>query len=471
MGHSLPAALSALEASEWDLSRAIASLPPPPQQQGGGGGGTSAADRAAIAAAQAEFGDAEESVRAPIPMKRQRLCDSGPAGRGGKKSDYAARDMFGQPFSDFSRESDLKRRRRAGGGASSSASAASAPEVRDLSTIFAPPHEILFIGSFQQLLDEARSQKKWVLVNIQVASSFASHCLNRDMWKDDAVKALVRRSFMLWQQDAGSVGGKAYSQFYHPTEFPHIAVLCPRTRSQMLTLPTDAQTPALLVSKLGSFVEVNGDDIQPSASAASSASGSSAAARKKGGKSDDELRMEAAIRDSLAEMEDDGGEEHESEEAPGSGDEWSDDSDGKSPTGIDDVASPAGGSASNETAGASAAAAAGTTAATGTAAVASAPAVVDEVAAGDCVGEGGEPTRVKIRASKLPGGGASVRLVRELSDATKVAHLYGIVRREIAGGASFDLTTSFPAASLRESRLKTLAEAGLRDAAVVVRWT
>jgi hypothetical protein len=76
---------------------------------------------------------------------------------------------------------------------------------------------------------------------------------------------------------------------------------------------------------------------------------------------------------------------------------------------------------------------------------------------------------VQIRA-KLPSGGGAKRIVRELSDATMVAHLYGIVRREIAGGAAFDLVTGFPTHSLRESREQSLAEAGLRDAAVVVRW-
>lgn len=343
----------------------------------------------------------------------------------------------------------------------------------DLATLFAPPRELLFVGPFEQLLDAARSAGKWVLVNIQDASSFDSARLNRDTWKDDAVRALVRRSFVLWQQGHDSVGGAHYSQIYHPPTFPHIAVICPRSRSQMASYSNFVE-PKTLVSSLGAFIEQHGNAM--GGGAASGGGAGPARKKKRAGKSDDELAMEAAIRASLAEMgADEGDVVVDSDNVEdGDADEWSSADDGDESNGGEGAALGASAKASAAAA-SDAAAAAAATEATARAALApstAAPLSVappDDAAAGDVAAEGGEMTRVQIRA-KLPSGGGAKRIVRELSDATKVAHLFGIVRREIAGGAAFDLMTGFPTHSLRESGKQTLADAGLRDAAVVVRW-
>ena len=45
----------------------------------------------------------------------------------------------------------------------------------------------------------AKDSKRWLLVNIQKDSEFASHALNRDVWRDELVENLVREGFILWQ--------------------------------------------------------------------------------------------------------------------------------------------------------------------------------------------------------------------------------------------------------------------------------
>jgi UBX domain-containing protein 7 len=45
----------------------------------------------------------------------------------------------------------------------------------------------------------AKSERKWLLVNIQDEIVFASHMLNRDTWADDVVQNVVLSSFVFWQ--------------------------------------------------------------------------------------------------------------------------------------------------------------------------------------------------------------------------------------------------------------------------------
>jgi UBX domain-containing protein 7 len=75
------------------------------------------------------------------------------------------------------------------------------PEVASLSDIFAPPNHIIHrAGGFQGARTMARDTKRWLLVNIQRDSEFASHALNRDVWRDELVENLIREGFIFWQQ-------------------------------------------------------------------------------------------------------------------------------------------------------------------------------------------------------------------------------------------------------------------------------
>jgi hypothetical protein len=76
-----------------------------------------------------------------------------------------------------------------------------APQPPRLSDMFAAPsHLIHKAGGFQGARTVAKDSKRWLLVNIQKDSEFASHALNRDVWRDELVENLIREGFIFWQQ-------------------------------------------------------------------------------------------------------------------------------------------------------------------------------------------------------------------------------------------------------------------------------
>jgi hypothetical protein len=76
-----------------------------------------------------------------------------------------------------------------------------APQPPRLADMFAAPsHLIHKAGGFQGARTVAKDSKRWLLVNIQKDSEFASHALNRDVWRDELVENLIREGFIFWQQ-------------------------------------------------------------------------------------------------------------------------------------------------------------------------------------------------------------------------------------------------------------------------------
>ena len=43
------------------------------------------------------------------------------------------------------------------------------------------------------------TSKRWLLVNIQNAKEFPCQVLNRDIWSNQAVKAIIKEHFVFWQ--------------------------------------------------------------------------------------------------------------------------------------------------------------------------------------------------------------------------------------------------------------------------------
>jgi UBX domain-containing protein 7 len=80
-----------------------------------------------------------------------------------------------------------------------------------LSDMFAAPvHLIHRAGGFQGARTMAKDSKRWLLVNIQQDSVFASHALNRDVWRDELVDNLIREGFIFWQQVCIHVNWKKF---------------------------------------------------------------------------------------------------------------------------------------------------------------------------------------------------------------------------------------------------------------------
>ncbi|KAK6340772.1 UBX domain-containing protein 7 [Orbilia brochopaga] len=134
-------------------------------------------------------------------------------------------------FGDTS-ESDAVHRRRlaqATNGASETSSRASR-----LAEMYTPPFDLMTTSDFSGARDIGKERLKWLMVNIQDSQVFDSQVLNRDVWKDPAIKATIRENFIFLQYAHDSADGAQYinlylNQRYPPPDFPHIGIIDPRT--------------------------------------------------------------------------------------------------------------------------------------------------------------------------------------------------------------------------------------------------
>jgi UBX domain-containing protein 7 len=86
--------------------------------------------------------------------------------------------------------------------------------------------------------DKGKEENKWILVNVQDASIFDCQQLNRDIWKHEGIKELVKENFIFIQYSKDDPRGSQYVQYYFPTKdsqaaYPHIAIVDPRTGEQV----------------------------------------------------------------------------------------------------------------------------------------------------------------------------------------------------------------------------------------------
>lgn len=93
----------------------------------------------------------------------------------------------------------------------------------------------MFKGGWQSVRDAASAAKKWLIVNIQDAGEFQCQLLNRDVWSNDAVRTILGEHFLFWQQYKEFEEAQRYMTFYPVTEWPHVAILDPRTGERLVT--------------------------------------------------------------------------------------------------------------------------------------------------------------------------------------------------------------------------------------------
>lgn len=73
------------------------------------------------------------------------------------------------------------------------------PAQSRLASIFRPPFDLIRNLDLDQAKELAQTEKKWLLVNIQNVSEFQCQVLNRDLWTNNGVKAIVKDSFIFVQ--------------------------------------------------------------------------------------------------------------------------------------------------------------------------------------------------------------------------------------------------------------------------------
>ena len=180
----------------------------------------------------------EGGVRAPVPIKRQRLTDEFDVGF---LASASREHLPSEPFRKYAQETGSDRK------------------GKDLSALFEPPHRLLFRGNFEQLMRVAVQKKKLVLVNIQSTTDFDSHKLNRDTWRDETIQEIIQESFLFWQQDRTSECVQRYLAMYKVMTFPHIGILDYRT-GEMVWNRAGFQKYDDLTSAMFSIMEKYGDE-------------------------------------------------------------------------------------------------------------------------------------------------------------------------------------------------------------------
>lgn len=113
---------------------------------------------------------------------------------------------------------------------------------RRLANLFRPPFDIMSLIDLDTAKQQGRTEKKWILVNVQDPTEFTCQVLNRDFWSNQRVKSVVKENFIFLQYQKDSPNGENYLSFYHVNEFPHISVLDPLTGERVRTWP-DGQVP------------------------------------------------------------------------------------------------------------------------------------------------------------------------------------------------------------------------------------
>jgi UBX domain-containing protein 7 len=109
-----------------------------------------------------------------------------------------------------------------------------------LAELFRPPYELIARLPWDEARAEGKESKKWLLVNLQDMSDFACQALNRDIWRDEAIKELVKESFVFLQYNKDDMTAQQYISFYftngsheNADNYPHVSIVDPRTGEQV----------------------------------------------------------------------------------------------------------------------------------------------------------------------------------------------------------------------------------------------
>lgn len=86
--------------------------------------------------------------------------------------------------------------------------------------------------------DKGKEELKWILVNIQDPSIFDCQQLNRDIWKHEGIKEVIKENFIFMQYSKDDPRGEQYINYYfhmkdNQDAYPHIGIVDPRTGEQV----------------------------------------------------------------------------------------------------------------------------------------------------------------------------------------------------------------------------------------------
>ncbi|XP_071735742.1 plant UBX domain-containing protein 7-like [Rutidosis leptorrhynchoides] len=170
-------------------------------------------------------------VRAPLPVKRDVLYDT-PLLHGSIRLGYnpqEARTVV--PFRNF--EEELRRPGVWETGQGATSTADTSRDNLNLATLYRPPFALMFNGPFEKAKEAAKTQDRWLLVNLQSTREFSSHMLNRDTWANEAVFQTISSNFIFWQVCDDTEDGSKIKTYYKLDSVPVTLVIDPVTGQKM----------------------------------------------------------------------------------------------------------------------------------------------------------------------------------------------------------------------------------------------
>lgn len=200
-----------------------------------------------------------------------------------------------------------------------------------LAALFRRPTHLNFSESFDHAMTAGQRRKKWLLVNMQRSDVFACHIMNRDVWADPAIEALVQDHFIFWQRDEATPDGAHYKQFYRYARPPHVALIDPRSGERLRAWGGDGEPvdTKLIRTALNDFVRRNSLDSDayipseaPPTRPGAKSSAAASAARPGSSADDDDVAMtdDAALAAAIAASMEQPGQSGDSMESADAGD-------------------------------------------------------------------------------------------------------------------------------------------------------
>ncbi|KAK9703008.1 UBX domain protein Ubx2 [Basidiobolus ranarum] len=204
---------------------------------------------------------AQDTVRAPIASRMDTLIGDSPGYGEETYSPVYRANRRGPPQSIFNQLESIDTRPREAfrdfaAEAATIRGSASSDHTSRLADLFRPPFDIMSNQDFEQTRNTAKSQGKWLMVNIQEVSEFVCQILNRDLWSDKTVQDIIKENFLFLQFSSDSVEGKKYLTFYPIENYPHIAIIDPRTGERMKVWNAPV-TPIEFLMNVTEFLDCN----------------------------------------------------------------------------------------------------------------------------------------------------------------------------------------------------------------------
>ncbi|PRQ41329.1 putative UBX domain-containing protein 2/7 [Rosa chinensis] len=181
----------------------------------------------------AQYG--EDEVRAPMPVIRDVLYDDVALYGAGLLSSTSPMTRLPVNESGVIAFRNFNEELKHPGVWESNEGATSATDSsRDnLASLYRPPFQLLFQGSFEKAKSAASVQDKWLMVNLQSNSEFSSHMLNRDTWANEAVSQTIITNFIFWQTYDDTTEGRKVCTYYKLESMPVVLIIDPITGQKM----------------------------------------------------------------------------------------------------------------------------------------------------------------------------------------------------------------------------------------------